>query len=146
MIKVEEGRAFSWGAVEVYLPSKTSNKSAANVKHRCEHRDLTVLDHAITATEYYELEAAATKVVTVAVGYPGLGSGDKLNVTLGNVISLSIKSGVQMVEVQQMLTQGMSGGPLMDQNDGVVGVIHKAGPEHGRQLSIAIDVFHAWLP
>ncbi|NJR77499.1 RNA-directed DNA polymerase [Sphingomonas sp. OV641] len=137
------------GAVEVYHPSKPSNKFTANVKHRCEHRDLAVLDHAIAATEFFELEAAATAVVTgdatVAVGYPGFGPGDKLNVRTGNVTSLPIKSGVQMVEVQQMLTQGMSGGPLTDPDDGVIGIIHKGGPEHGRQLSVAIEVLRDWL-
>lgn len=45
-----------------------------------------------------------------------------------------------------MLTQGMSGGPLLDLNDQVIGVVHKSGHEHGRQLAINIGVLHAWLP
>ncbi len=137
------------GAVEVYHPSKPSNKFTANVKHRCKHRDLAVLDHAIAETEFYELDASSTAPLTgdatVAVGYPGFGPGDKLNVRTGNVTSLPIKSGVQMVEVQQMLTQGMSGGPLTDPDDKVIGIIQKGGPEHGRQLSVAVKVLMDWL-
>jgi hypothetical protein len=45
-----------------------------------------------------------------------------------------------------MLTQGMSGGPLLNANDHVVGVVHKGGNEYGRQLAIDIGVLHAWLP
>lgn len=138
------------GIVEIYHPSKPSNKFAASVRHRCEHRDLAVLDHAIASTEFYELESAAKGAVvgdtTIAVGYPGFGPGDKLNVRPGNVTSLPVKSLVHKVEVQQMLTQGMSGGPLMDMNDQVIGVIHRGGSDYGRQLAIAIEELHAWLP
>lgn len=138
------------GVVELYHPSKPSNKFTASVKHRSSDRDLAVLDHAIPTNEYYELEtaarSAATGDATVAVGYPGFGPGDKLNVRPGNVTSMPIKSAVQLVEVQQMLTQGMSGGPLLDLNDQVIGVIHKGGHEHGRQLAVNIGVLHAWLP
>ncbi|WP_334181706.1 reverse transcriptase domain-containing protein [Novosphingobium sp.] len=138
------------GQVELYHPSKPANKFLGSVKHRCPNRDLAVLDHNIPANEYYEFDsavaAAATGDPTTAVGYPGFGPGDKLNVRPGPVTSLPIKSGVQMVEVQQMLTQGMSGGPLLNNNDEVVGVIHKGGPNFGRQLAIAVNVLHAWIP
>lgn len=92
------------------------------------------------------MKGAATGDATVAVGYPGFGPGDKLNVRPGNVTSMPIRSAVQMVEVQQMLMQGMSGGPLLDLNDQVIGVVHKGGHEHGRQLAIDISVLHAWRP
>jgi RNA-directed DNA polymerase len=138
------------GVVELYHPSKPSNKFPASVKHRCKYRDLAVLDHAIPSNEFYEIEAAvksaATGDLTTAIGYPGFGPGDKLNVRPGLVTSLPVKSAVQMVEVQQMLTQGMSGGPLLNVNDQVVGVVHKGGHEHGRQLAIDVAVLHAWLP
>ncbi len=44
-----------------------------------------------------------------------------------------------------MLTQGMSGGPILDANGGVVGVIHKGGPDEGRQLAIDLSVLQEWL-
>ena len=62
-----------------------------------------------------------------AVGYPGFGPGDRLNVRDGKVSSLPIKHGVKLIEVTQKLSQGMSGVPLLDSNDAVVGVVHKGG-------------------
>ena len=42
---------------------------------------------------------------TIAIEYSDFRPGDKLNVRPGNVTSLPVKSGVQLVEVQQVLTQ-----------------------------------------
>nr|WP_301272501.1 trypsin-like peptidase domain-containing protein [Acetobacter cerevisiae] len=137
------------GIVELYHPSKPSNKFTASVKHRCKHRDLAVLDHAIPGNEFYEFRAATRAVAvgnqTTAIGYPAFGPGDKLNVRPGLITSLPVKSAVNMIEVQQMLTQGMSGGPLLDIDDQVIGVVHKGGPEYGRQLAIDIVVLRTWL-
>lgn len=133
----------------VYHPSKPSNRFNVTVVKRCAHRDLALLGHAIHATDYFELEAAAQLVVVggavTAFGYPGFGPGDKMNVRGGSVTSLPIKRGVQMIEVSQELAQGMSGGPIVDAHDGVVGIIHKGGPEEARQLAISIGVLQKWV-
>ena len=50
-----------------------------------------------------------------------------------------------MIEVTQQLTQGMSGGPILDANGMVVGVIKKGGPDEGRQLAVNLSVLHQWL-
>jgi S1-C subfamily serine protease len=50
-----------------------------------------------------------------------------------------------MIEVTQELTQGMSGGPLLDTNGEVVAIIHKGGPHEGRQLAIRLSVLQDWL-
>jgi len=54
-----------------------------------------------------------------------------------------------------MLGQGMSGGPLMNTQHAVVGIIHKGGPvayvakdgsvSPQRQLSVAISELEAWI-
>lgn len=133
----------------VYHPSKPSNRFKVLVAKRCAHRDLAILGHAIPATDYFELEAASQPVAVsgavTAFGYPGFGPGDKMNVRSGSVTSLPIKSGVQMVEVSQELAQGMSGGPIVDAHDGVIGIVHKGGPDEGRQLAIAIGVLKQWI-
>ncbi|SOC40023.1 hypothetical protein SAMN05892877_106341, partial [Rhizobium subbaraonis] len=49
------------------------------------------------------------------------------------------------IEVTQKLTQGMSGGPVFDDNDLVAGVIHKGGPDEGRDFAVHIDALTAWL-
>lgn len=133
----------------VYHPSKPSNCAKVTVLKRCPHRDLALLGHAIHATEYFELEAAAQPVVVgndvTAFGYPGFGPGDKINVRSGSVTSLPMKSGVQMIEVGQELAQGMSGGPIVNAQNAVVGIIHKGGPDEARQLAIAINVLQKWV-
>lgn len=135
--------------VEVYHPSKPSNAFKAKVLKRDEPRDLAILEHAIPATEYFELEQSNHSVVVgeglVAVGYPSFGPGDRLNVRDGKVSSLPVKHGVKLIEVTQKLSQGMSGGPLLDHNDAVAGIIHKGGPGEGRDFAIRIEMLNDWL-
>ena len=50
-----------------------------------------------------------------------------------------------MIEVDQMLTQGMSGGPVLDAKGAVVGIIHKGGPREGRDFAIHIQALRDWL-
>ena len=119
-------------------------------KHRSSDWDLAVLGHSIPENEFYELDPSTNGVLTgdatVAIGYPGFGPGDKVNVRPGDVTSPPIKGGIQKVEVQKILTPGMSGGPLLNSNGQVIGVIHKGGAEEERQLAIDISVLHKWLP
>lgn len=135
--------------VEVFHPTKLANKFNAVVLKRDDHRDLAILGHQIPMTEYYELDAAAAPVATgdpvTALGYPGWGPGDQLNIRPGVVSTLTVKSAVQLIEVTQKLTQGMSGGPVLDANDAVVGVIHKGGPEEGRDFAVHLTVLRNWL-
>lgn len=137
------------GKLELYHPSKASNKFDITVRDMCKHQDVALLNHSIPNNEFYELKAS-TKTVEVgggtqAFGYPDFGPGDKLNIRTGNVTSLPIKSAVRMIEVEQRLSQGMSGGPLLDINNEVIGIIHKGGSGHERQLSIDIRFLLDWL-
>ncbi|PTW53883.1 RNA-directed DNA polymerase [Breoghania corrubedonensis] len=135
--------------VEVFHPSKHANTFKATVLQRDDHLDLAILGHEIPATEYYELNRAALPVVTgdpmTAVGYPKWAPGDPLNVRPGVVSTVTIKSAVRLIEVTQKLTQGMSGGPLLDANGDVAGVVHKGGPEEGRDFAIHVEVLNSWL-
>lgn len=135
--------------VEVLHPSKHANKFKATVLKRDEHRDLAILDHQIPATEYFELDPVAQPIATghsvTAVGYPGWAPGDALNIRPGFVSTLTVKSGVQLIEVTQKLSQGMSGGPLLDAKDAVAGIIHKGGPNEGRDFAVHIKMLEDWL-
>lgn len=134
--------------VEVYHPSKPANRSKVKVLKRDEARDLAMLDHAIPATEYFELESSTNPISVgvdlTAIGYPSFGPGDKINVRGGKVSSLPVRHGVQLIEVTQKLSPGMSGGPLLDGN-AVAGIVHKGGPSEGRDFAIHIEVLRAWL-
>ena len=73
------------------------------------------------------------------------GPGDKLNVRPGYVNSLPVKSSVQLIEVFQKLAQGMSGGPILDDDGKVAAVIHKGGSEEARDFGVHIQVLMDWL-
>lgn len=135
--------------VELFHPSKPSNKFKATVRMRDTHRDLAILKHDIPATEYYELDVSKRILQTgdnlTAAGYPGFGPGDKLNLRDGSISSLPTKSAVPMIEVTQKLVQGMSGGPLIGIDNAVAGVIHKGGPLEGRDFAVHVSALVEWL-
>jgi RNA-directed DNA polymerase len=135
--------------MKVFHPSKPSNFFKVMVAKKCGDRDLALLDHQIPATDYFELDSAIQPIAVgapvTAFGYPGFAPGDKMNVRSGAVTSLPVKRGVRMIEVDQQLANGMSGGPIVSENDAVVGIVHWGGPEEGRQLSVAVEVLHAWI-
>jgi RNA-directed DNA polymerase len=135
--------------LEVYHPSKPANKFKVTVAKSCGDRDLAILNHDIPNNEFYELDRSIQTVSVgeqlTAVGYPSFGPGDKINVRPGNVSSLPKKNGVQLIEVTQKLAQGMSGGPLINGENAVVGIVHKGGPSEGRDFAIHISVLSEWL-
>lgn len=135
--------------IDVYHPAKPSNTFKVKVKQYDADRDLAILEHAIPANEFYELEVM-TKApqqgdILSAAGYPGFALGDTLNIRSGHISSFSVKSAVPLIEVTQKLTQGMSGGPLLDENDQVVAIIHKGGPDEGRDFGVHVDSLMKWL-
>jgi len=135
--------------VEVFHPSKHANKFKATVLKRHKHRDLAILDHRIPATEYFELDPVSHTIATgdpvTALGYPDWAPGDRLNIRPGFVSTLTVKRAVQLIEVTQKLTQGMSGGPLLDANYAVAGIIHKGGPAEGRDFAVHLKELEDWL-
>lgn len=130
--------------VEIYHPSKPANRFKATVAKRNSTLDLAVLDHPIPATEFYELEKSEAVIAVgdplTALGYPGFGPGDGLNVRDGKVNALPLKNGVNLIEVSQKLAQGMSGGPLVNAENAVVGITHKGGQDEDRDLAIRVDM------
>ncbi|NEU97010.1 reverse transcriptase domain-containing protein [Bradyrhizobium uaiense] len=135
--------------IEIYHPSKPSNKFKVTVAKNDTHRDLAVLTHEIPATEYYEFDISKRTLkvgdITTALGFPSFGAGDKINVRSGPITSLPTKSAVPMIEVTQKLSQGMSGGPLLDEDGAVAGINHKGGPGEARDFAVHVKALTDWL-
>lgn len=135
--------------VTIFHPSKHTTEYKATVRVRDDHRDLAILDHPLSEADYSELKranVAPTKGDAVtALGYPKWGPVDHLNDRPGVITLITTKSAVRRIEVNQTLTQGMSGGPIVDAGDGVVGIIHKGGPGEGRDFATHIQVLDEWL-
>lgn len=135
--------------VTIFHPSKHTTTYKATVRMRDEHRDLAILDHPLSAADYFELrrsmrEPKKADPVT-ALGYPKWGPVDRVNDRPGVITLVTTKSAVRLIEVDQTLTQGMSGGPVIDAEDGVVGIIHKGGPGQGRDFATHIQALDEWL-
>jgi RNA-directed DNA polymerase len=132
----------------VHHPSRPSNKFNVTVAHYSKHRDLAILMHNIPATDFFELGKSAAAAVTgdpiVAIGYPDFSPADKVNVREGTVSSTTVKSLINLLEVNFKFIQGMSGGPVIDSNDEVVGIVHKGGPKENRDFAIVIAEFDSW--
>lgn len=135
--------------VEVYHISKPANKFKARVKNTDARRDLAVLDHDIPLTEYFELEltpvACAIGDHVTAIGYPEFALGDGINVRSGTVTGFKVRSMVRQFEVSQTLSQGMSGGPMLNADNRIVGVIHRGGAKEERNFAVAIKELTDWL-
>ncbi|MEP0234419.1 reverse transcriptase domain-containing protein [Roseibium sp.] len=145
--------------IKIFHPLKTANTFNAKIIQLCKDRDLALLSHSIPSTDYFELEAFSgsptTGANTLAAGFPSYGPGDQLNIRPGSISSLTVKHAVPLIEVTQMLSQGMSGGPLLAENHSVLGVIHKGGPvayvtKDGkapaqRQLAVQLSELKKWI-
>ncbi|WP_377044729.1 reverse transcriptase domain-containing protein [Roseomonas elaeocarpi] len=135
--------------VLVYHPSKPANKFEVTIGNIDDHRDLAVLHHTIPETEYFALERSSKPAKvgdeTTAIGYPGFGPGDRLNIREGKVNSLPTKRAVELIEVSQKLTQGLSGGPLLNSDNTVIGIVHRGGPSEGRDFAVAVKMLNDWI-
>ncbi|WP_248304748.1 serine protease [Breoghania sp. L-A4] len=133
----------------MYHPSKSSNSFKVKVIKRHEHRDLALLEPHFLRPNIFELVGSGQIIVedapTIALGYPGYGPGDKLNIRSGTVSSLPMKSGVQTDRGHAKNRSGMSGGPLLDAHQNVIGINHKGGPDMARDFAVHINELTAWL-
>ncbi len=133
----------------VHHPSRPSNKFKVSVDRYSKHRDLALLSHQIPDHEFYLLAKSTTAASigdpVTAIGYPEFGPADRANFRHGMVSSTTTRSLVRLFEVNFKLTQGMSGGPIIDNSDAVVGVIHKGGPLEGRDFAIVIEELYKWI-
>ena len=136
--------------VNVLHPSKHTTLFKAKVLHFDKHQDLALLDHtAIPDTEHYELDPATKPPVksdpVTALGYPKWGYGEELNVRRGEVSVLTAQFGVQLVEITAQITQGMSGGPILNSDGEVIGINYKGGQDEGRQFGIRLSMLLSWV-
>nr|WP_242468811.1 serine protease [Rhodovibrio salinarum] len=145
--------------VKIFHPSNPTNIFQAKVIRRHKYRDLALLENTIPDAEYYELVFNSYEIdirqEVIALGYPTWWYGEKINVRTGHVTATIARSldqvqipgfvDVQLIEVTQSLADGMSGGPLVDGDGAVIGVIHKGGTKEERNLAIDIRELEAWL-
>ena len=132
------------GAIKpiVYHPSRPAIQFEVSMSRNCDDRDLAILSHLVPGSNFLELEVSTDEIValapTTALGYPDFARGHTLNRRPGTVHSLSVSHCVQQIEVSQLIANGMSGGPLIDNMGKVIGISHKGGPDEHRNLCVHV--------
>lgn len=127
----------------LFRPSNGGKKFKAwPSSKKCKHRDLMILDHDVPSNEFISLPVVTSperrNEQVVALGFPAYAPGDQLNKRHGQFYGNATRHGVKMLDVEPVLTQGMSGGPVMNNLHQVVGIAHKGGASESKQLAIEI--------
>lgn len=134
---------------DIFHATKPTNKFTAKVLRRDAHRDLALLEHDIPPAEFFELDKSVGLVAAgdemTAVGYPSYGLGDRLNIRECKVSSTPRKHAVKYIEVTQNLSPGMSGGPVLNSDNMVAGIVHKGGAGEERNFAVDIEMLTEWL-
>ena len=128
--------------IEIFHPHHPNLRYPVSIAKFCKQRDLVVLDHAVPKGQFLNLETAVrttrTGDLVRILGFPSFGPGSSLQVRDGKIVAHQTKSAVKQLVVDGKINQGNSGGPIVDQNDRVVGVAHKGGPSEAIDIAIAI--------
>jgi len=117
--------------------------SATRTGRECEFRDLAVLNHNVPDENHHELIPSTSDEpvgsATKAVGYPAYAPGDSLTAKDGQITSRLIRHAVHCYEVSQILSSGMSGGPVLNDRSEVLGIIKSGGASEDRQICVSIQ-------
>lgn len=111
-------------------------------KHACPVRDLVVLSHNVPEESYRSLSAGSglerPPERIIAYGFPAFGPGDGLSRRPGEMIGRTTKSGVKLLDVSAILESGISGGPVVNQRNEVVGIAVRGGGMEPKQLAVEV--------
>lgn len=109
----------------------------------CAHRDLAILDHDVPLAEQVSLKAATAedrlRSLVTAVGFPEHAPGAGVVQREGRIIGRGTRSLVRYVEVDMIVGDGFSGGPIINDRYEVVAVINRGGFREAKQIGIAVS-------
>jgi len=128
---------------DLFRPSNGGKKFKAQPSSRkCHHRDLMILEHDVPPNDYLSLPVITSPErrsdQVIALGFPTYGAGDQLGKRPGQIYGSAAKRAVKMLEVSAILSDGISGGPIINDRFQVMGIAHKGG--FSEQKQYAIDV------
>lgn len=127
----------------LYRPSLPGKAFEAEpTKYACPVRDLVVLSHNVPENSYRSLSAGSglerPPESIIAYGFPAFGPGDGLSRRPGELIGRTTKSGVKLLDVSAVLASGISGGPVVNQRNEVVGIAMRGGGTEPKQLAVEL--------
>jgi len=129
---------------DLFRPSNSGKKFKAWPSSRkCPHRDLMILEHDVSLSDYHSLPVVTSPERrndhVVALGFPAYAPGDQLSKRHGQFYGNATRHAVKMLEVSAVLSAGISGGPIINDLNQVVGIAHKGGSSEHKQLAIEIS-------
>ena len=129
---------------DLFRPSNAGKKfKASPSSHKCPHRDLMILEHDVSPSDYLRLPVATSPERRndhlVALGLPAYAPGDQLSKRHGQFYGNATRHAVKMLEVSAVLSAGISGGPIINDLHQVVGIAHKGGSSEPKQLAIDVS-------
>jgi len=119
------------------------NFKAVPTARQCPYRDLMILEHDVPAEDYLSLPVATAperrKAEIVAFGFPEYGLGDQLGTRFGTLLGGATKHGVKLLEVSATLSNGISGGPIVNDRYQVIAIAHRGGTNEHKQLGVDVS-------
>lgn len=124
---------------EIFLPHEPTERfPGKTILKRCNTRDISIVDFDVPNEKYeslsYSTSPTAREDIT-AIGYPGFEPGDSINERDMKITSLLTRSAVRKLEMGGLVDVGMSGGPVINSNYQVYGIITHGGPQETRQFA-----------
>jgi RNA-directed DNA polymerase len=105
--------------------------------------NLSILDHDVPEKEFLRLPVATspehTKDDIIALGFPAYSPGDQLGERPGQIIGRATRHGVKLIEVDAVLSGGISGGPIVNDRYQVIAIAHRGGNLEHKQLAIEVS-------
>lgn len=82
----------------------------------------------------------------ILIGYPNWHAGKPLNQTAASVSNQYVRGALKRVEIGELIRQGNSGGPFVDELFRVAGVAQMGATQtHGNNECLAVDELEKWL-
>jgi RNA-directed DNA polymerase len=129
---------------ELFRPNNAGKKFKAKPSSRkCPDRDLMILEHDVPEGDHLRLPAVTSPERrndhVVALGFPAYAPGDQLSRRPGQIYGSATRHGVKLLEVSAILSDGMSGGPIINDLHQVIGIAHKGGGSEHKQLAVEVS-------
>lgn len=127
----------------VYRPGDPVKYGAKPSARACPIRDLVILDHNIPEANHHSIPQTTSPEHTddkiTAVGFPSFGPGDQIGTRPGQIVGRSTKHSVKLFEVSAILGDGLSGAPILNDRNQVIGIGHKGGLSETKQIAVELS-------
>ncbi|TDX99557.1 reverse transcriptase domain-containing protein [Thiohalophilus thiocyanatoxydans] len=131
--------------IEVFKYSETTKRYTIKVDRICRHRDIAICSLVVDEDENppnNELQKSQSipyiQQQVKLLGFPGYAPGHSYSIVDANITMTFVESGVNKVEINQLIRSGDSGGPIVDADSNVIGMAQKGVDEKYKRNSCVV--------